>query len=190
MSSGGLGDTSDDALLSGLRSGREGYAEELARRYWAAIQRFCAAYLGDADLAEDVTQETFVRLADGHDLPDGAVRPWLYKVARNRCLDVLRRRQRSPTHNRPLRTHVDHADSTMGPQTRTARQERREVIRAIIDQMPDEYREVLILKFYEGLSREEIATAVGATEAAVKGRLVRASEYLQEQLRKITGSQA
>jgi len=168
--------------MTGLRAGDAACGEALSRRYWPAILRFCRGYLGDEALAEDVTQETFLKLAEPAALPEGAVRPWLYKVARNRCLDILRRHQRSPTHNRPLRTHFDAPRDTAGPRTQVARQERRERIAAIVDQMPEDYRSVLVLKYFEGLTREEIAQTLGLTDAAVKGRLVRASAHLQEQL--------
>ncbi|MEP0845698.1 MAG: sigma-70 family RNA polymerase sigma factor [Phycisphaerae bacterium] len=179
---------SDEQLVEQLRAGRSGAADELARRYWPAIVRFCDSYLGDHAGAEDVAQDTFATLTDASKLPEGAIRPWLYKVARNRCLDILRRHQRSPTHDHKIRTGFDAPQRTSGPRTKAARTERQELIRSIISSMPEDYRSVLVLKFYEGLSRDEMAAALGVSEATVKGRLVRASEYLEEQLRKITGS--
>ncbi len=177
---------SDEMLMGGLRAGQADCGRRLVERYWEAIQRFCGSYLGDEQLAEDVTQETFAKLSDGTDLPSGAVKPWLYKVARNRCLDILRRHQRSPTHHRRIRTGFDAATSTAGPATRLAREERKRLIREIIENMPEEYRSVLMLKHFEDFSRAEMAETLGLTDAAVKGRLVRASEYLREQLAKYT----
>ncbi|MFQ5495578.1 MAG: RNA polymerase sigma factor [Phycisphaerae bacterium] len=177
---------SDEDLIDGLRRGEADCGSALTRRYWPAIQRFCQSYLEDAALAEDVTQETFAKLTGGENLPTGAVKPWLYKVARNRCLDILRRHQRSPTHHHRIRTGFDAAKDTAGPQTRAAREERRELIRRIIADMPEEYRSVLTLKHYEDFSRAEMAEALGVSEATVKGRLVRASEHLRQELLKIT----
>ncbi len=177
---------SDDALMAALRRGDRPAAEALTRRYWEPIRRFCNNYLGDDVLAEDVAQETFAKLTAGGELPTGAVRPWLYKVARNHCLDILRRHQRSPTHNRPLKTGFDAARDSTGPATRAAREERRELIRQIIENMPEDYRDVLMLKHFEGLSREEMAEVLGVTDATVKGRLVRASDFLRDELAKLT----
>lgn len=182
------GQVEDMVLVARIRQGDRAAANELTKRYWDAICRFCESFLSSRAEAEDVAQDTFAVLTSEDKLPEGAVRPWLYKVARNRCLDILRRHQRSPTHNRPIRTGFDAALPSSGPATKAARLERHELIRAIISGMPEEYRSVLILKFYEGLSREEMATALGVSEQTVKGRLVRASEYLEEQLRQITGS--
>ncbi len=178
----------DDTLMARLRAGELGAAAALTRRYWDAIWRFAANYLGDDTLAEDVTQDTFAKLLNPDTLPEAAVRPWLYKVARNRCLDIHRRHGRSPTHNRNIRTGFDAQTQTAGPQTRMNRDERQALIRQIIDQMQDDYRSVLMLKYFEGLSREEIAAALELTDAAVKGRLARASEALRAELARITGT--
>ncbi len=177
---------SDESLIEGLRAGEVECGRRLIERHWEAIQRFCGSYLGDQQLAEDVTQETFAKLSDGTELPSGAVKPWLYKIARNRCLDILRRHQRSPTHHQRIRTGFDAATSTAGPSTRLAREERQRLIREIIENMPEEYRSVLMLKHFEDFSRAEMAETLGLTDAAVKGRLVRAAEYLREQLGKYT----
>ncbi|MBX3395156.1 MAG: sigma-70 family RNA polymerase sigma factor [Phycisphaerae bacterium] len=172
----------DEALVSGVHRGDADALSQLTKRYWDAIRRFCAAYLDDEALGEDVAQDTFAKLGSTEEPPTGAVKPWLYKVARNRCLDILRRHQRSPTHNRPLKSGFDAARDTAGPHTRVAREERAALIRQIIGAMPEEYREVLILKHFQGLSREEMAEALGVTDATIKGRLVRASEHLRQML--------
>lgn len=176
----------DDQLLAALHAGERAAIDQATRRYWDAIQRFAASYLGDAALAEDVAQETFATLTEREKLPAGPLRPWLYKVARNRCLDILRRYQRSPTHHNRIRTGFDAARPTAGPRTRAAREERRELIRQIVAQMPEEYRSVLELKYFHQMSRAEIAAVLETTEAAVKGRLARGSDHLQDELRKLT----
>lgn len=186
MTSGSGPEITDGELIARLRSGEAACANTLTERYWEAICRFCTSVLGDAALAEDVAQDTFAKLGNRDALPEGAVRPWLYKVARNQCLDIHRRHQRSPTHNRPLRTGFDAPRNTAGPRTRAVRSERHALVREIIDTMPDEYRSVLILKFFEKLGRAEIAEVLEVSEQAVKGRLARATQHLEEELRKRT----
>ncbi len=180
------GPASDESLLHGVGQGQQDCAKLLTERYWEAIQRYCMSYLEDEALASDVTQETFAKVTSGEIRPEGLVKPWLYKVARNRCLDIVRRHQRSPTHHHRLRTGFDAARDTAGPLTRMAEEERRALIRHIIASMSEEYRSVLLLKHFEGFSRSEMAEALEITEATVKGRLVRASTHLREQLAKIT----
>lgn len=181
------GEQSDGVLVEAIRAGRHDAYQQLCDRYRAAIHRYACGYLHDDARAEDVTQETFAKLTEPDTFPEGDVKPWLYKVARNKCLDILRRWQRSPTHHRNMRTGFDVARQTAGPRTRMAREERRELIRQIIDDMPEDYRSVLMLKHFEGMSRSEMAGVLEITEIAVKGRLVRASEYLREQLRNVSG---
>lgn len=177
----------DPQLAEALRRHEAAAREEVARRYWPAIARFCRSYLRDEQRAEDVTQETFAKLDDPQALPAGPLRPWLYRLARNRCLDILRRQDRSPTDRRPLRTGFDAPAATGGPATKAARNERDELIRGALESLPEDYRSVLMLKYYEGLSREEIAAALEVSEQTVKGRLVRGAEYLRDELRKLTG---
>lgn len=178
----------DSSLVDSLRDGNRDAADAILQKYWNALHRFCATYLGDEALAEDVTQETFAKLSDGRELPTGDLRPWLYKVARNRCLDILRKHQRSPTFNRPIRTGFDAAGQSAGPRTKVVANERQELMRQVLSSMPEEYRSVLMLKHVEGLSRGEIAEALGVSEPTIKGRLVRASEYLREAVHNHTGS--
>lgn len=148
----------------------------------AALVRFARSLLADPAAAEDVAQETLLRFQSAPP-PAGETRPWLYRIARNLCLDILRRRNMSPTRGARANSSPDPAADTAGPATRAAADDRREFIHRALEAMPNDYREVLILKHFEGLSREEIASVLELSEQAVKGRLVRASEYLREQLR-------
>lgn len=174
----------DAALLASMRAGSDEAGSRLTERYWSPLLRFCLSYLSDEALAEDVTHETFAALTGTDQPPSGDVRPWLYKVARNRCLEILRRHERSPTYNRPFQIGFDPPSSAAGPTMRGAHNERQETLRQIISAMPEEYRSVLMLKHIEGLSRLQIAEALEVSEPTIKGRLVRASEYLREEVLK------
>jgi RNA polymerase sigma-70 factor (ECF subfamily) len=176
----------DEQLAEALRRADPAAGAEATRRYWPAIARFCRTYLRDEQQAEDVAQETFAKLQPPAALPAGPLRPWLYRLARNRCLDLLRRENRSPTAGPPLRSGFDAPTATGGPATKAARSERDDLIRAALDTLPEDYRAVLVMKYYEGLSREEIAAVLEVTEQTVKGRLVRGAEYLRGELRKFT----
>jgi RNA polymerase sigma-70 factor (ECF subfamily) len=175
---------SEEQLADRVREADPKGMAEAIRRYQPPLLRFCASYLQDAARAEDVVQETLAKLSGGEAAFEGALRPWLYRIARNHCLDILRRFQRSPTHNRPLKTGFDVPRPSTGPGTRMARDERNRLIRQIIEDMPEDYRSVLMLKYFDGFSRAEIAETLGVTEQTVKGRLVRASGHLEEALRR------
>lgn len=178
---------SDLDLIGRLRAGDAAAGGLLADRYRAALIRFARSMLTSDVAAEDIAQETLVRLTR-EELPDGEPRPWLYRIARNLCLDMLRHRNASPTYGGQMPTGFDAAHATAGPATRASSSERSELIRRALDAMPEEYRSVLLLKHFESLSREEIATVLEISEASVKGRLVRGSEMLREELRKLTGT--
>lgn len=158
--------------------------DAIFEKYKAALHRFCMGYLGDEALAEEVARETFARLSDGRELPSGDLRPWLYKVARNHCLDIMRRRQQSLSRS----GFADAARLGAGRPTGAVYNERQELMRQVLSNMPEEYRGVLMLKHVEGLSRAEIAEALEVSEPTIKGRLVRASEHLREALRNQSGS--
>lgn len=175
---------SEEDLAERVRAAEPRALAEAARRYHPPLLRFCTSYLHDAARAEDVVQDTLAKLSGGEAAFEGALRPWLYRIARNQCLDILRRFQRSPTHNRPLKTGFDVPRQSSGPGTRMARDERSRLIRQIIEEMPEDYRSVLMLKYFDGFSRAEIAETLAVTEQTVKGRLVRASQHLENELRK------
>jgi len=156
----------------------------IIEKYKDALHRFCMGYLGDEALAEEVARETFASLSDGRELPAVDLRPWLYKVARNHCLEIMRRRQPSISRN----GFADAARLGAGRHAGDVYNERQELMRQVLSNMPEEYRSVLMLKHVEGLSRAEIAEALEVSEPTIKGRLVRASEHLREALRNQSGS--
>jgi RNA polymerase sigma-70 factor (ECF subfamily) len=175
----------DSELVRRLNDGDAAALATLAERYRAALTRFAFSMLGDEGRAE-VAQEAVARLA-AERRPEGPPRAWLYKVTRNLALDLLRSQQISPT-GRRLPSHREPPADTAGPATRVADAERRALVRRILDEMPEEYATVLRLKHEEGLSRAEIAEVLEISEIAVKGRLVRAAEYLRQELRRLDGS--
>lgn len=179
--------SSDEEIMTSARQGDASAAVELSLRYRAALERYAAALLGDPARAEDVAQETLANVIAGDAGPGGALRPWLYKLARNRCLDLLRRAQNSPTGVR-LASGVELPATTTGIATRLAQRERDALVRRIVAAMPDEYRDVVVLRYFENLSREEIGEVLGLSDAAVKGRLARGLDRLRAELRNVTGS--
>lgn len=175
----------DLELLRRLHAGDAAAGGLLADRYRAALVRFARSMLASDATAEDVAQEVLSRLTK-EKLPGGPLRPWLYRIARNLCVDLLRRQKVSPTYGGQMPTGFDAPRVTAGPATRAAAIERSESVRRILDAMPEEHRVVLMLKHVENLTREEIASVLEISEATVKGRLVRGSEILRDELRKIT----
>jgi RNA polymerase sigma factor (sigma-70 family) len=168
----------DEQLVAMIRAGHEHAFEVLFDRYHSRLLAFCRHMLRSTEDAEDVLQEVFVKahaamLAD--ERPINA-RPWLYRIARNRCLNHLRR---------PVADGVDTMDVLPSEHgvTTAERVQKREDFRALVEDvsgLPETQRTALLLRELDALSYEEIATAMDTTVPAVKSLLVRARMSLAE----------
>jgi RNA polymerase sigma-70 factor (ECF subfamily) len=156
-------------LVHSLRQGNPGAGKLFCDLYHPPLMRFCFRYLGSQDEAEDVVQEVFLRVLKNDALPEN-FRAWVYKIARNRCLDVIRVRERRPDDQAlPTASRLD-ADLT-GCLTRLVRREQRAHLQRTLAELPESQREVLHLRYAEDLSRAEIAEVLDLPEPLVKSRL-------------------
>jgi RNA polymerase sigma-70 factor (ECF subfamily) len=156
-------------LVRRLRQGDPEAGKLLCDRYHPPLMRFCFRYLGQEDEAEDVVQEVFLRVLKNDALPEN-FRAWIYKIARNRCLDVIRARgRRQESLELPPASKLD-AELT-GCLTRLVRREQRGHLRRTLAELPETQREVLHLRYAEDLSRAEIAEVLDLPEPVVKSRL-------------------
>jgi RNA polymerase sigma factor (sigma-70 family) len=176
----------DDRLVEMIREGHPCAFEVLFDRYQARLLAFCRNMLGSEQDAEDVLQEVFVAahramLADERYIN---VRPWLYRIARNRSLNHLRKPAAEGQDT--MDDHV-HSNGTTTAEHVQHREELREVLRDV-GQLPETQRTALILREGDGLSYNEIAHAMGTTVPAVKSLLVRARIALADasQARQLT----
>ena len=160
----------------------EGAFAQLMRRWEGPIQRLCTRMTGDAHRAQDLTQETFVRVFARRKeyRPDGKFSTWLWRVALNLCYDELRRQQRR------AESSLDEAGDDMvarletyaapelAPDGMLADRERDERVRKALMRLPDRYRAVLTLRHYEDLKFCEIGQVLGIPEGTVKSRMAEA----------------
>jgi RNA polymerase sigma-70 factor (ECF subfamily) len=164
-------------LVAGLRDGDTGAAELLDRLYREKLICFCHGYLGGREEAEDVVQEVFCRVLESDTVPDN-FRAWIYKICRNRCLDIRRSRgRRRDDGTLPTGSQLN-AELT-GHLTRMVRRERWERLRQLVEDLPANQREVLHLRYAEGLSRAEIAEILEVEVKRVKSRLYHGVEKLR-----------
>ncbi|MHC4698116.1 MAG: RNA polymerase sigma factor [Planctomycetota bacterium] len=165
------------SLVVRLRSGDTtagGLLDELYRR---AVIRFCRAYLGTNEEAEDAAQEVFYRVLRASDVPDN-FRAWLYRIARNYCTSVLRARaRRRDQHDMPSASYV--AEEATGNLSRVVRQELQSRIVHLISALPQTQREAIFLRYGEELSRAEIAYVLDIPESRVKSRLFQGLKKLR-----------
>jgi RNA polymerase sigma factor (sigma-70 family) len=160
---------SDEHVVDALRAGDDEAMAIIAERYRDRLVAYVRRMSAGAD-AEDVVQDVLTRafLALRADDRPMALRPWLYRVAHNRCLDVLRKPVPVPTDEVDLGATA----TTLGEQV--AGRERLRQIVADIQDLPDQQRSALIIRELEGLSYEELADALETTVPAIKSLLVRA----------------
>src|SRR4051794_32645548 len=184
---------SDEELLTRFCKGQTEAFGALVRRYERELYGYLRRYLGDASLAEDVFQNTFLQVyvKSGQYEAGRPVRPWLYTIATNQAIDALRRNGRHQAvsldmkHAEPMDGEVNSLTDMLqsrapDPLDAAHGSEQRERIRASVDQLPDFLRQVLILAYYQGLKYREIADILGIPVGTVKSRLHAALVKLQE----------
>src|SRR4051794_16097679 len=169
---------SDEKLIVLVRRGQHGAFEALVQRYQSRLLAFCRHMLGSTEDAEDVLQEVFAAsfnamIADARPIN---ARPWLYRIARNRCLNHLRRPQHAGQDS------MDVFERDGGLTTADAvykREEFRQIVSDVQD-LPETQKTALLLREIDALSYEQIAEAMETTVPSVKSLLVRARVSLAE----------
>lgn len=165
-------------LVARLKERDAAGAEMLDRLYREALVRFCWGYLGRMDEAEDAAQEVCYRVLSSDSHPDH-FRPWLYRIARNHCINMLRERAATPANAR-LPSGSVLPDSLTGHLTRLVNEERRSRVVELVSKLNEEQREVLRLRYVEELPRAEIAMVLDLPESVVKSRLFEGLKRLRE----------
>jgi RNA polymerase sigma factor (sigma-70 family) len=169
---------SDERLVALVRRGHHGAFEALVQRYQPRLLAFCRHMLGSQEDAEDVLQEVFAASFNAicaDDRPINA-RPWLYRIARNRCLNHLRRPQPAGQDSMDV---FERDGGTSTADTVHKREEFRHIV-ADVQDLPETQRTALLLREIDALSYEQIAEAMDTTVPSVKSLLVRARVALAE----------
>jgi RNA polymerase sigma factor (sigma-70 family) len=168
----------DERLVALIRRGHHGAFEALVQRYQPRLLAFCRHMLSSREDAEDVLQEVFAAAFNAicaDDRPINA-RPWLYRIARNRCLNHLRRVQ--PAGQDSMDVFERDGGSTTAD-TVHFREEFRHIV-ADVGELPETQRTALLLREIDALSYDQIAEAMDNTVPSVKSLLVRARVSLAE----------
>jgi RNA polymerase sigma factor (sigma-70 family) len=169
---------SDERLIALIRRGNHHAFEALVARYQARLLAFCRHMLSSREDAEDVLQEVFAAafnaiLADNRAIN---VRPWLYRIARNRSLNHLRRTQAVGVDS----MDVHFSDNGQTTADKVHRREEFRLLIADVQELPETQRTALLLREIDALSYEQIAEAMETTVPSVKSLLVRARVSLAE----------
>ena len=160
--------------------------EKLVTEYEKAVYAIAQRMTGNPEDAADMTQETFIKAYNslGSFRGDSKFSVWLYRIANNVCLDFLRSRSRKPTVSLSVEddegdeTQLDVADESQSPELLLERGLTRDAVRRGLDTLPPDYKQILLLREIQGLSYEEIASALGIDLGTVKSRIFRARKKL------------
>lgn len=170
---------SDDALLAQIGTGDIAAWETVVDRHLPAVGRYAAYFLGDTVQGEDVAQETFIRLLKKAPSwePGGAkLKAWLFRVARNLCIDHTRRKRPEPIKTAeylsdPLDSHATDRQIDIATTVKTA-----------LEDLPERQKTAIVLVHYEGFSGAETADLLKISLEAVESLLARARRTLRQRL--------
>jgi RNA polymerase sigma-70 factor, ECF subfamily len=177
----------DGGLIRRCLAGDERAYRELIERYQSRVFSLALRMVRQREDAEDLTQETFVRMfraADRYD-PTRPFGAWLFTIASRLCIDHIRRRKLkvvSLSQSEPGSTEdhqMDLEDPGLGPDEITSRNQEERRTQELIDSLPPHYRIVVMLRHQQDLSYDEIAAALGIPLGTVKARIHRARALLR-----------
>lgn len=166
-------------LINRARKGDRWAFSKLVRQHRQGVINVVYRMCGDANIAEDAAQETFVRVWQHIDRyqPRAAFRSWLYKIALNTARNLLRR-------EKPTADVDDYVmiDRNPGPEQSVELTERAHIIQKAVLSLPEASRNVLVLREYEGLSYRDIADTLDIPTGTVMSRLSYARQLLRKSL--------
>jgi RNA polymerase sigma-70 factor (ECF subfamily) len=169
----------DGELVRRVAAGDKGASRALVDRYLRSIVSFAYRMLGDVAEAEDVAQETFLRLWKNADRwePRAKLTTWLHHVARNLCVDRLRSRRKVSAGEVP-----DHADSRPGAALQLESRQRDRAVQEALSELVERQRAAIALVYYQGLSNREAADVLGVDVDALESLLARGRRALRKRL--------
>jgi len=189
-----LDDTEDKRLMAALAAGDDLALNRIMQRWQRPVRAFVLRYLTLEADADDLVQETFVRVFKHRERyePKSRFSTWLFTIAVNLCrnhAEKMGRRTTEPLDAPAAPTATgrgarprEHASTVPGPVDDALARERAAAVRSAIQELPDDLRAAVIFFEYENLSHAEIATIAGTTAKAIEARLYRARATLRERL--------
>ncbi len=174
-----------EQLMEKARNGDERSFNKLVGVWFNPIYGFCMKYFDDHDRAMESTQKTFIALHRhlGNIRDNGSLKFWLYKVARNQCYEEGRRMARRPWLSIFQNKEVEQkGDGYYHPERKIYGKEKESWVAALLQKIPAEQREVIIMKEYEELKFQEIADMLGISVNTAKSRLYYGLSNLRKQI--------
>jgi len=176
-----LAEITDEQLIDLFRGGDLSAFTQLVKRYERELYNYLMRFVGRGSLAEDIFQETFLQVHVSIDSfqSNRRFRPWLYTIASNKARDHLRSQARRPTVQISSADNDDDMGSLwdyLKTEKTTAedilmKKQQKELVRRLVDQLPDHLRQILILAYFSQLSYQEMADVLEIPLGTVKSRL-------------------
>lgn len=178
---------SDEDLMNRCREGDMGAFELIVLRYKDAIFNLIYHFVADYHRAQDISQETFLRVLKNVDRYKSRNRfkTWLYRIAVNLCKNELRNRSRRKTlslDNPAVDIESLSRNYYTPPDEAYEKEELRELVKDAVGSLPEDQRMAIIMREYQGLSYEEIASALNCSLGAVKSKIYRARQNIKKML--------
>lgn len=183
----------EETLLSAARQGDMDAFNQIVLAYQDQVFNVAYRIVLDEDAASDAAQNAFIAAYRKlHFFQGGSFRAWLLRITTNLCLDELRRLKRHPVQPlEPTDAQGEEdmenarwlADPQASPEERVMQRELENAVRHCVEELPADFRTVVVLVDMQGMDYEETASAVGKPLGTVKSRLARARERLQDCLR-------
>ncbi len=177
---------SDEELARRAQHGDMDAFTILVQRYQRGIANLAYRLVGNWETALDITQEVFVRTYQMLHTFDThrTFKPWIYRIATNRCYDYLRRqgRKRAVMRESELSEHLSSPNRSLDPEDRAIQNEIRQTVEEVVASLPPHYRAVITLRYLEDMSYKEIAEALNLPIGTVKTHIHRARERMKDAL--------
>jgi RNA polymerase sigma-70 factor (ECF subfamily) len=183
--------TEDGVLVVGAQRGEREAREELARRYRRPAFLFAFQLLGNREDALDVAQDAMLKFFTTLDRfePHRPVQPWLFRIVRNRAVDIARRKKirRADSIDDPDKHHEPATQPEASPERQAVRRQLQERLWQAVHRLPTRQREILVLRDYQDLSYAQIAEVLRIPKGTVMSRLHGARKALRSQVTQTVG---
>jgi RNA polymerase sigma-70 factor (ECF subfamily) len=182
----------DFHLVQSAKEGNQKAYADLMQRYKDSIHFMALKMVNNRDDAMDLTIETFSKAFENLEKykPDFAFSTWLFRIATNNCIDFIRKRKINATSidsmiddegdDRPLQIRSD----SLNPEEIAIKKQQNEQLKEIVERLPTRYRTLIMLRYFEELSYEEIAQQLDLPLGTVKAQLFRARDLLSNVMSK------
>lgn len=184
----------DRILVADAKKGDNKAFAALLKKYRKPVYYMLLKMVKNADDAEDLTQEAFAKAFNSIDKFDSkyAFSTWLFRIATNNCIDFIRKKRvQTVSIDQPVEgedgsnMRFDVKDENLDPNQRMLKKQRKQYLNMAIERLPEKYRTLVELRYFQELSYEEVAKELQIPLGTVKAQLFRARELLSQELKNI-----